>query len=101
DFVNLDGLSTNINIGLELAESKTAGRSAQFPGVASMWDPNREDGSTNNAVPTVGIRNQIHGSMHIGPRLSTYEWTDFNRALGQDTKARQAGIDNFRKFMGI
>lgn len=99
DFVNLTGLTNLIDVTSELIGRVDAGE-ASAPG--QMWLTNRFGGVNDVRVPTLGILNQMLGSLGLavlgGDRLSEADWSDYNGQLVND---REKAIDRFRVFLGL
>ncbi len=102
DFVNLDEMTTGIELTKELlgqdyASPPTLG--ASLSPVERVWKTNRIDGSTSVSVPTEGMRQQILFSMDA-PKLPDADWTSYSPSTPVGPQ-RERAVDNFRKFMGL
>ena len=99
DFVNLDGLTSSIDIGSELlgSVSKPPPRNTASSPVETVWKTNRLGGTTTN-FPTQGMVNQIQISLG-NIAVDDGDWTSYNVSKPNGPQKALA-IDNFRRFMG-
>lgn len=101
DFVNLDGMTANIDImkallGDNLTAAPPGDRTSL---VRELWDPGRIDGSTNKNIPTIGMENQILYSMGIPEVLGDEDWRSYGN---QNVPAnKEKAIAEFTRIMGF
>lgn len=96
DFVNVDGMSTALNISKELLGEDYARPGLAGSPVESVWKTNRIGG---DSVPTLGITNQILISMGV-TKVNQEDWTSYNLSTPNGPQKDEA-IATFYKFMGF
>jgi hypothetical protein len=103
DFVNLDNLTTRMDVTQELLGAYGAGTAGPVASSSTgdsrmFWVTNRLGNSTMITAPTEGVINQIFTSLDEIP-VSQRLWSSFRaRGTGRD---REESIDLFRTFIGF
>lgn len=91
DFVNLDGLTTQLDLTHDLLTLALPGEPME---VLLLWDTNRVNGLP---PPTYGMLRQIEYS--LGDTYNQFFWRDYSHSSSGSSIERQ--IDSFRYFLGL